>query len=171
LPGINNSGVIAGYFGSGQKGHPNRGYALKSPYGQGSYRNENFPGSAQTQVTGINGMGDTVGFWVDGNGANHGFYEMKGHRAKTVDFPTSDNAKPPFDQKRERHRRLRHQLLGDDRGLAAALGRQGVPSRRPGAAMTQAFGVNDGDEVGRDRRQRHDLRLHLGAGLRLGDRQ
>ena len=39
LLGVNNSGVIAGYFGSGMAGHPNKGYVLNKPYGQGSYRN------------------------------------------------------------------------------------------------------------------------------------
>ena len=197
LLGINNSGVIAGYFGSGQKGHPNRGYVLTKPYGQGSYHNENFPGAAQTQVTGINGMGDTVGFWVDGNGANHGFVDMKGHRPKTVDFPTNDNAKPRFDQLlgintsdvavgvyNDSHgsahgftydvgrRRFRTVTVAGDTGVTATainnLGEvagfatnaggttEGFLKRSdgkvfhlvvPGAAMTQAFGVNDGDEV------------------------
>ena len=78
LLGINDHGKIAGYFGSGVAGHPNKGYTLKPPYGQGNYTNENFPGSAQTQVTGINNLGDTVGFWVDGNGNNFGFVEWNG---------------------------------------------------------------------------------------------
>ena len=52
LLGINSHNVIAGYFGSGAAGHPNKGYLLDPPYGQGNYVNENFPGSAQTQVTG-----------------------------------------------------------------------------------------------------------------------
>lgn len=30
--GINNSGVIAGYFGSGAAGHPNKGYTVVRPY-------------------------------------------------------------------------------------------------------------------------------------------
>jgi hypothetical protein len=98
LLGINNSGTIAGYFGSGEKGHPNRGYVVRPAYGQGNFINENFPGAAQTQVVGINNNGDTVGFWVDGNGANHGFYARKGHGPKTADFPTADNAKPMVDQ-------------------------------------------------------------------------
>ena len=68
------------------------------PYGQGNFSNENFPGAAQTQVVGINNNGDTVGFWVDGKGANHGFYALKGHGAKTADFPTADNANPMVDQ-------------------------------------------------------------------------
>jgi hypothetical protein len=197
LLGINDSGVIAGYFGSGEKGHPNKGYVLTQPYGQGSYHNENFPGSAQTQVVGINAMRDTVGFWVDGNGANHGFVEMKGRRAKTVDFPTNDNAKPKFDQllginnadiavgfyndakgnphgftyNVTRHRFRTVNVAGDSGVTAAAINNENDVAgfatnssgttegflRRsdgkvfhldvPGAAMTQAFGVNDGDEV------------------------
>jgi hypothetical protein len=53
--GINNAGVIAGYFGSGAAGHPNKGYTVVRPYKtQLDFTNENFPGSVQTQVTGIN---------------------------------------------------------------------------------------------------------------------
>ncbi len=98
LLGINNTGVIAGYFGSGQAGHPNRGYLLLPSYGQDKYRGENFPGSAQTQVTGLNNRGITVGFWVDGNGNNSGFYAVHRHHFHSVDFPTNDNAKPKVDQ-------------------------------------------------------------------------
>jgi hypothetical protein len=78
LLGINRHNVISGYFGSGMPGHPNKGYLLNPPYGQGNYVNENFPGSAQTQVTGLNDKGDTSGFWVSGNGTNHGFVEWNG---------------------------------------------------------------------------------------------
>ena len=78
LLGINVHNVIVGYFGSGAAGHPNKGYLLKPPYGQGNYVNENFPGSAQTQVTGIDDKGNTSGFWVTANGTNHGFIEWNG---------------------------------------------------------------------------------------------
>ncbi len=61
LLGINGNGLIAGYFGSGLKGHPNRGYLLSND-GSGSYTSENFPGAAQTQVTGLDNVGVTVGF-------------------------------------------------------------------------------------------------------------
>jgi hypothetical protein len=102
LLGINNEGVIAGYFGSGAQGHPNKGYRLYPWYGQGQYASENFPGSAQTQVTGLNDLGVTVGFWSTQNNANmvdnnFGFYEAYG-RFHAVDFPTGDNASPPTDQ-------------------------------------------------------------------------
>ncbi len=102
LLGINDEGVIAGYFGSGAQGHPNQGYLLLPPYGQGNYVNENFPGSVQTQVTGLNNRGVTVGFWSSMNNANmvndnHGFVEFGGH-FRNADFPTGSPAAPPVDQ-------------------------------------------------------------------------
>jgi hypothetical protein len=79
LLGINNEGKIAGYFGSGVlPAHPNQGYTLVKPYGQNDYKNENFPGSVETQVTAINDRGDTAGFWVDAYNVNRGFVEWKG---------------------------------------------------------------------------------------------
>ncbi len=102
LLGINNEGVIAGYFGSGAQGQPNKGYVLLPPYGQGDYINENFPGSVQTQVTGLNNRGVTVGFWSSMNTAsmnnnNFGWVNVDG-RFRTADFPTNDPADPPMDQ-------------------------------------------------------------------------
>lgn len=78
LLGINDSGVIAGYFGVGTKKSPNKGYTLASPYGGGNYTNENFPGSVQTQVIAINNSGATAGFWVDKAGNNYGFTYSNG---------------------------------------------------------------------------------------------
>jgi hypothetical protein len=78
--GINDFGVLAGYFGSGAAGHPNKGYTVfrhGKRFTQADFINENFPGSVQTQVTGINNRGGfffgatiTVGFWSDSNNAN-----------------------------------------------------------------------------------------------------
>jgi len=98
LLGINDFGVIAGYFGSGAQDHPNKGYELLP----GRYVNENFPGSVQTQVTGLNNTGVTVGFWSSMNNAtmvndNHGFVDVGGH-FRTADFPTGSPAAPPVDQ-------------------------------------------------------------------------
>jgi hypothetical protein len=205
LLGINNEGVIAGYFGSGAAGHPNRGYTLVPPFAQHSFLNENFPRSAQTQVTGLNDQGVTVGFWSMQNTAsmtdnNFGFYEQHG-RFHDVNFPIGDAASPPVDQllgvnNREiavgfftnsaglsrgyeynirTHRFSRVEIPGV-RGLGPSLtatainnlgdvaGFYNKTSMRvdaflklhsgrfitlayPGAAMTQAFGVNDSDEV------------------------
>jgi hypothetical protein len=97
LLGINSHNVISGYFGSGMPGHPNKGYLLSPPYGQGNYANENFPGSAQTQVTGLNNLGDTSGFWVTPAGTNHGFVEWNGVFASYND-PATPKAKGSVNQ-------------------------------------------------------------------------
>jgi hypothetical protein len=97
LLGINNQGIVVGYFGSGAAGHPNKGYTLFPLFSQQhSYWNENFPGAAQTQVTGLNDNGVTVGFWSTQNTAsmtnnNFGFYRLDG-RFYNVNFPVNDNA-------------------------------------------------------------------------------
>jgi hypothetical protein len=120
LLGINDSGLIAGYFGSGEGEHPNKGYLLSSPYGQSNYVNENFPHSAQTQVTGLDNKGITVGFYVDKKGDNFGFDAVPHHGFQTVQFPAK-HGKPAIDQ-----------LLGvNDRGVAVGF-------------YTDASGVNHG---------------------------
>jgi hypothetical protein len=103
LLGINDSDEIAGYFGSGAKGHPNKGYTVVPPYNRASYAAENFPGSVQTQVTGLNNSGVTVGFFSRHNTAsmsndNHGFWRSAAGVYHQADFPTSDPASPPVDQ-------------------------------------------------------------------------
>jgi hypothetical protein len=102
LLGFNNRGIIAGYFGSGAAGHPNKGYVLVRTRGAFKIMKENFPGSTQTQVTGLNDLGVTVGFWSDMNAANQqndnfGFYWLNG-RFHDVNFPTRGNATPPVNQ-------------------------------------------------------------------------
>ena len=107
LLGINQRGLIAGYFGSGAQDHPNKGYLLVAPYGQGQYKKENWPVSAQTQVTGLNDRGVTVGFWSSTNNAsvgnnppvndNRAFVSVRGYFIDG-DFPTDMPASPPADQ-------------------------------------------------------------------------
>src|ERR1700730_2580179 len=72
LLGINKHNVISGYFGRGAAGPTNKGYLLTPPSAQANYVNENFPGSVQTQVTGIDDIGNTSGFWVGPKGTNRG---------------------------------------------------------------------------------------------------
>lgn len=100
LLGINSGNTIAGYFGSGAAGHPNKGFTLSLP---NNYTSENYPNSAQTQVIAIDNRGDTGGFYIDNGGATHGFTKVRGVFT-TVDLPgTTFN-----------------QLLGlDNRGRAA----------------------------------------------------
>ena len=86
LLGINDSGVIAGYFGSGPAMHPNKGYYLLPRYGQLNYRVENFPVSTQTQVTGINNRSAEVGFQSPtdtGTDADYGWYSLDNGRTFT----------------------------------------------------------------------------------------
>jgi hypothetical protein len=99
LLGINDDDVIAGYYGSGAHGHPNKGYELWTP---STYRTENYPHSVQTQVTGLNDEGVTVGFFSTMNTTsmtnnNFGFYASNGSYHE-VNFPTGDNASPQADQ-------------------------------------------------------------------------
>ncbi len=77
LLGINNDGVVSGYFGNGAAGHPNQGYTIASPYT--TFMPDNLPGSVQTQATGIANNGATVGFWSPtntGTDANFGFIRL-----------------------------------------------------------------------------------------------
>src|ERR1039458_1580774 len=116
--GINNAGTIAGYFGSGAPNGtpppftltPNQGYTVGSPYT--SFTSENFPGSGQTQVIGINNGGVTVGFYADSNGATtpnfFGFVDQ-GNTFTQVNDPNTTGTGPTTNQ-----------LLGvNDNGTAA----------------------------------------------------
>ncbi len=101
LLAINDEETIAGYFGSGlTAAHPNKGYTLTPPYGQGDYTNENFPTSVQTQVTGINNFGLTTGFWVDGAGDNLGFVDRNNSFTTALDpnAPPLGGATPTTEQ-------------------------------------------------------------------------
>ncbi len=101
LLAINDEGTIAGYFGNGlTPAHPNKGYTLAPPYGQGNYTNENFPTSVQTQVTGINNLRVTVGFWVDGAGDNLGFVDRNNSFTTALDpnAPPLGGATPTTEQ-------------------------------------------------------------------------
>lgn len=72
--GINDKHVVVGYAGDpGTDNKPNKGWVAVAPYAQSNFRNENVPGSQQTQVVGINNARQTVGFWVDRKGDNFGF--------------------------------------------------------------------------------------------------
>jgi hypothetical protein len=102
LLGINNHGRIAGYYGSGAKGHPSKGYTISAPYAQGDISGENFPHSVQTVVEGLNDNNVQVGNYSTQNNADSssdnsfGWY-FNGSFHKVV-YPTSNNAKPIQDQ-------------------------------------------------------------------------
>ena len=157
LLGINNRGQIAGYFGSGAKGHPNKGYLINLAPAASTFTNENFPIGKQTQVIGINDVGVTVGFWSSQNKKNmsdnnFGFYTVNGQFHNVV-FPTRNMSKPPVTQ-----------LLGvNDRGIAVGFFNgaagdshafefsiRGGWFRRlhiPGAVSSTATGINNRGEI------------------------
>ena len=132
LLGITNRGRIVGYFGSGaDAAHPNKGFQVRFPYGQNNFQNENFPGSVQTQVVGINNNNVTVGFWVDGDGANFGFVE-RGGTFRSVSNPATP-AQGQFNQ-----------LLGvNDYGVAV-----GFFNDAAGAAHGYTFDTRTGQFAG-----------------------
>jgi hypothetical protein len=150
LLGINSHNVISGYFGSGVAGHPNKGYLLNPPYGQANYVNENFPGSAQTQVTGLNDLGDTTGFWVTAGGTNHGFVEWNGVFASYND-PHTPKVKGSVNQL------LGINKAGDVVGFATdstgvttswlKIGTSTTAFQFPGGTDTQAFGINNKNQI------------------------
>ena len=59
LMGINSSGLIAGFYGSGQAGDPNTGFLLTLP---NTFTLDNFPGNPQTQITALNDTGTFTGY-------------------------------------------------------------------------------------------------------------
>ena len=77
LLGITNTGTIVGYFGAAT----NKGYTVAPPYG--SFTNENFPASDQTQVVGVNNLASpaTVGFYISGPLTN-GFVDQGGRHQR-----------------------------------------------------------------------------------------
>jgi PEP-CTERM motif len=95
LLGINNSGLIAGFYGSGQAGDPNKGFLLTLP---STFVAGNFPGSAQTQLTGLNNTGVVTGYlYKTNNGVpvdnQFGFYETGGNFVQVNNPKTPTN--PP----------------------------------------------------------------------------
>ncbi len=96
LLGINNSGTIAGYFGDGSS-VPNNGYTIATPYSAGNFNAENFLGAPQTQVTGINSAGSTVGFYINSVGQNVGFVTV-GPGTISVSDPNTPNSPTSVNQ-------------------------------------------------------------------------
>jgi len=85
LLGINNQGLIAGFYGSGNQGDPNQGFLLSPPH---KFTPIDFPPSAQnpalqTQLTGLNDKGTVVGYFYNTNNGvpvdnQFGFFEKNG---------------------------------------------------------------------------------------------
>lgn len=89
LNGINDAGVTVGTHGAAV----NQGF-MRSP--GGSFTNENFPGSAQTQLTGVSANKTAVGIYVDAGGTTHGFAAFPQVTGTT--FSTYDQSGTVFNQ-------------------------------------------------------------------------
>ena len=79
LLGINNAGTIAGFHGAATA----QGFTLTLP---NTFTSQNFPASAMSMVTAINGVGSTAGIYQDGVGTTHGYTNI-GSVFRTIDQP------------------------------------------------------------------------------------
>ena len=156
LLGINDSYLIAGYYGSGTSPtHPNKGYVLRWPYAPADYTKENHPGSRQTQVTGLNNGGDTVGFYADANVDNFGFTDVGGHFAKVIDphTPKSKSGAPAVNQLLgvNSHRvavGFYNDAKGNAHGYTYNVAKHSFRVvTPPGATSVTASGINDDGDV------------------------
>jgi hypothetical protein len=78
LLSIDDLGTIAGYYGSGAAGHPNRAYTITPPYTQ--FVPTSVPAATQTQVQSLLSGGTSSGFWAPSNSGtdeNFGFIKLK----------------------------------------------------------------------------------------------
>jgi hypothetical protein len=116
----------------------------------GQFRTADFPtGDSASPVTdqllGVNDSDIAVGFWVDGQGNNHGYeYNISTGRFTSVIDPHDKGAS------------LQATAINDRGDIAGNYGSDGFLLTRggqfislsvPGASATMALGVNDGDEV------------------------
>jgi len=73
LLGLNNEAKIVGFYGSGGVSDPNRGYVVRSPYGQLNFKEQNYPHSIDSQVAAVNNKGALGGWYSVSGGYRYGF--------------------------------------------------------------------------------------------------
>jgi hypothetical protein len=148
LFGINDAGTISGYYGTGSSKHPNQGYTVVPPYDGGSFTPENVPGATDTQVTCIDNLGNTGGFWDDSTGIIRGFIEWNGV------FTTFQHGQSPWTEILGLNNAGKAVgfYLGKDQFHAFTLDEatgKFKPVNPPGATSVEATGINNlGDVVG-----------------------
>jgi hypothetical protein len=97
--GINNFGEIVGFY----KTVACTDYEIEVPdcivkgfkYVKGVYTKLMVPNSVSTAITGVNDLGDFVGFYVKSDGSLHGFIWYRQNVVKTIDFSNSPVAGAP----------------------------------------------------------------------------
>jgi hypothetical protein len=98
--GINNSGEIVGFY----KTVACADYDIKVPncptrgfkYVNGAYVKLMVPNSVSTAITGVNDLGDLVGFYKKADGTRHGFIWYHTNVVKTIDHPGTALITVPF---------------------------------------------------------------------------
>ena len=156
LLGINNSGTISGYFGSGAPGHPNQGYTIAAPYT--AFVPDNLPGSVQTQATGINKAAATTGFWSPtntGGDANFGFIRWANHNGFTylsVNNPLVSSTPAVNQLLGMNTHKIAAGFYNDANGNShgytyTVAGGVFTPVTIPGAVSSAATGINDRDLI------------------------
>ncbi|MBV8344906.1 MAG: hypothetical protein JO190_07955 [Candidatus Eremiobacteraeota bacterium] len=61
--GVNDGSKLVGFYGSGSASDPSEGYIVVSPFGSTNFREEAYPGAADTELTGLNDKKTFVGFF------------------------------------------------------------------------------------------------------------
>ena len=126
------------------------------PHGQASYQTENFPGSVQTQVTGIDDRGVTVGFWSPEQrppDANFGFYARRRPRptASTSPPTTTPPARRPAARRQQQRRggRLLHRREGQQPRLSPTTSSTALSSeiKVPGETSVTAAAINNRGDI------------------------
>jgi hypothetical protein len=77
LTGINNLGKIVGFTGNGSKSDPYKGFDV-TDYGQGKFRNVNYPSAVDTVATSLNNSKSIAGYYVTTQGWIFGFIRQGG---------------------------------------------------------------------------------------------
>jgi hypothetical protein len=139
LMGINDFGLIAGFYGSGAKGDPNQGFLLTPDHS--TFIPEDFPGVPQTQLTGLNDTGIEVGYFYKTNrgtsiDSQFGFYESGGvfHEVNNPNTPKPSQADPGVSPKVE------NQLMGvNDSNIAV-----GFYNDEDGHSHGYTYNINTG---------------------------
>ena len=109
-------------------------------YANGTWTKLDFPGAIVTWPTGINNLGQVVG-WYENNTGQHGFIYNRGTWV-SFDFPDTTTFTEPAGIND------RGQIVGDRGGHAIVYDHGGVTViDYPGAAVTAAFGINNRGQV------------------------
>jgi hypothetical protein len=138
----NNKGTVIGLFSFSGSG-PYESFTVKG----GIFHSLMMPGVQNTEVQGINTLGQMVGRYTDQGGTDHGFLYDSSHFT-TVDNPFSSGPTTLYDINDTGVIVGSWMSLGDPRlrGLAGPIGSMKVVDF-PGAFHTEVLGINTGGDI------------------------